>query len=335
MVAPNLAYRPSATTVESPDASALVIDVAGVPTRVSSTTPMPVTLSGGDRELVVSTYFVKTAFSGASVSDTVTSTQVIDVSTTPTTISVIWRNQTTGVDFGSTPSAANLTLVNSQAMSLTQLSSLIGNQNDTAATSDTGTFSLFAFVKRQLQNWTAKLPAALGATTKANSFPVVFPTDAAVDVIGRVGASCTQGSFVPTVTASSAYATGNAVGGLITVTNALRTGVLSGLLQWVKVTSASAQASSSFDVFLFNAAPTAPTDKTAYSVASADLAKLISVIHCTDITTAGGSIHQADNAAKPFLVPSGTSIYAVIVVRGTPTFTASSDVTLSVGIVQD
>ena len=75
-----------------------------------------------DREFVVTTYRVKTAFTGASVGDTVTATQVIDVTTdTPTTITTIWRNQTTAADFSSVPSASNLELIGSQALTDAQL----------------------------------------------------------------------------------------------------------------------------------------------------------------------------------------------------------------------
>lgn len=52
---------------------------------------------------------------------------------------------------------------------------------DAAATTDTGSFSLLAFVKRGLQNWTsllAKLPASLGAKLSAASLSVVPATDA-------------------------------------------------------------------------------------------------------------------------------------------------------------
>lgn len=49
----------------------------------------------------------------------------------------------------------------------------IGEKADTAATSDTGTFSLIALVKRLL----VKLPAALGRGTAAASFPVVLASD--------------------------------------------------------------------------------------------------------------------------------------------------------------
>ena len=63
-----------------------------------------------DRELVVTTYTCKTAFTGASIGDTITQTQVIDVTSTPSTVSVVWRNQSTATDLASAPSSANLTL---------------------------------------------------------------------------------------------------------------------------------------------------------------------------------------------------------------------------------
>jgi hypothetical protein len=82
-------------------------------------------ISGGgglDRELVVSTYRCKTAFTGASVGDVITATQIIDVSgTTPSTVSTIWRNQTTAADLATVPAAANLELVGSQALTDAQL----------------------------------------------------------------------------------------------------------------------------------------------------------------------------------------------------------------------
>ena len=75
-----------------------------------------------DRELVVTTYFVKTAFTDAAIGDTVTATQVIDVHTSnPHTITTIWRNQTTATDLTATPNAANLELVGSQALTDAQL----------------------------------------------------------------------------------------------------------------------------------------------------------------------------------------------------------------------
>lgn len=56
-----------------------------------------------DRELVVITYFAKINFTGATSGDTITLTQIIDVTSTPTTVSSIWRNQSTATDLASAP----------------------------------------------------------------------------------------------------------------------------------------------------------------------------------------------------------------------------------------
>jgi hypothetical protein len=74
-----------------------------------------------DRELVVETYLCTTAFTGASVNDTITMTQVIDVTGSPFSVGTIWRNQTTAADLSGAPSAANITLVASNALTNAQL----------------------------------------------------------------------------------------------------------------------------------------------------------------------------------------------------------------------
>lgn len=58
----------------------------------------------------------------------------------------------------------------------------LGATADAAATTDTGTFSLIALVKRALTNWTTllgRIPASLGTKTAANSLPVVLASDQA------------------------------------------------------------------------------------------------------------------------------------------------------------
>ena len=74
-----------------------------------------------DRELVVTTYRAKNAITGASVGDTITSTQIIDVSGTPATVAVIWRNQSTATDLAGAPAAANLEVVGATALTDAQL----------------------------------------------------------------------------------------------------------------------------------------------------------------------------------------------------------------------
>jgi len=60
----------------------------------------------------------------------------------------------------------------------------VGAKADSAASSDTGTFSLIALIKRALQNWTTllgKLPAALGRAAESASLPVALANEQVID----------------------------------------------------------------------------------------------------------------------------------------------------------
>ena len=74
----------------------------------------------------------------------------------------------------------------------------IGGKADTAATADSGTWSLVALQKRELTNWTTYLgrfPASLGAKTSALSLPVVLASDSsALPSTIADGADATLGS---------------------------------------------------------------------------------------------------------------------------------------------
>ena len=142
-------------------------------------------------------------------------------------------------------------------------------------------------------------------------------------------------SASPTVTAASAYASGNCVGGLLTFANAAR--VSSGLINKVVITSKSAQ-TAQMDLILFDANPTGTTvtDKAAVAVAVADFAKVIGSVNVLNWTNTGTTSNgTAPGVTLPFAIPSGTSLYGILVVRGTPTFTATSDITVTLGIHQD
>jgi hypothetical protein len=141
---------------------------------------------------------------------------------------------------------------------------------------------------------------------------------------------------VPAVTASSAYASGNAVGGLLTFANATRT-ISSGVLHSVNLNFKSAQTAAT-DLILFNAQPTNTTitDKTAFSLAAADFDKVVGVVHITDCTSLGTpSTCRADSLGLTFRLASGTTLYGVLVTRGTPTFSATSDVSVQISVLED
>lgn len=155
----------------------------------------------------------------------------------------------------------------------------------------------------------------------------------------NVAASSIQGSIVvtPTVTASSAYASGNTLGGLLTLTGAMRTSGGTALLQKVVISNKSNQMAPT-DILIFNANPsgTTVTDKTAVAVAVADFNKVIGVVHVTDCTNIGTpSVCQASGLALSLIANGSADLYAVAVTRGTPTFTATTDVSISFVFIKD
>lgn len=160
--------------------------------------------------------------------------------------------------------------------------------------------------------------------------------------IATVGSQITTQTAVQTVTASSAYTSGNAVGGLMTLPSATASNgngstSPSATLQSVLMYTKSAQAVST-DVFLFSANPSASTctDKTAFSLAAADFDKVVGVAHINDWTSGGTpSIGQSQNLALPVVLASGTAMYACAVTRGTPTYTSTSDVELAYRLYQN
>lgn len=78
--------------------------------------------AGPDRELVVVTYLAKTASTGVVVGDTVTLTQVVDLSgATPSTVATIWRNQSSAQDLAAAPPAASLTISGQGALTNAEL----------------------------------------------------------------------------------------------------------------------------------------------------------------------------------------------------------------------
>jgi hypothetical protein len=158
---------------------------------------------GADRELVVTTYLCKTAFAGASVGDTITATQIIDVTGTPTTVSTVWRNQATAADLGSSPSAANLEIVGSTALTDAQLraSAVLVSGPLTAAQLTAAALATDAVV----QAIRDRLPSALANGTRLNVEPLGLPGVARQLAAGAASANTVLTSTVGRI---SIYARG-------------------------------------------------------------------------------------------------------------------------------
>lgn len=155
-------------------------------------------------------------------------------------------------------------------------------------------------------------------------------------------------SQTPTITSGSAYASGNIVGGLLTfsgLTNAGQGGVLETVILRDKAGN-----SVNYDFFLFDAAPTTQTDKTAAAFTSADLLKCIGTVPLAGIVL-GASATQGiitvsglglGFALQPGLTSGGftsgsltPALYAYLVTRGTPIFSTTSDVSVDIITLPD
>ncbi len=174
-VSPSVFYRES--RVRSQDDASLVVTI----TRLSDNTvvgslPGTAKIVGADtgRDVEYLRWRVKTGSSGTGYAsqDWLVQTIITNLDGAGSTVGTFWYNITQGAAL-SAPAAADIEDPTGA------MTTAFGNQADSAASSDTGTFSLMAFVKRCLQNWTtfqAKMPS-LGSAADAASIPVAWSTE--------------------------------------------------------------------------------------------------------------------------------------------------------------
>jgi len=144
-------------------------------------------------------------------------------------------------------------------------------------------------------------------------------------------------SLTPTVTAG-AYSADDAVGGLLTFANAapLVGGAGGGgIINSLKIIDDAGQ-DAELELWLFNETFTAMTNNAAWNPSQADLRKLVAII-----STASGAWFDAGTESAARIPVSqrydlvGTSMFGQLVTRGTPTFSATDDVTVILGLLQD
>jgi hypothetical protein len=153
------------------------------------------------------------------------------------------------------------------------------------------------------------------------------------EVITTGGATIVQ---QPTVTAG-AYSAGDAVGGLLTFANAARVSGGGGVIKSVTIIDDAGQ-DAELELWLFDRTFTAMADNAAWAPSEADLENLVGVISTADsargwMAAGTPSVITIDVATRFDL--NGTSLFGQLVTRGTPTFAATDDVTVKVGLLQD
>lgn len=202
---------------------------------------------------------------------------------------------------------------------------------------------------RGLIKWAfERMPASLDQKAMAASLPVVIASDqTALSVtptagelfLGKTGAVRTSISVTPTIQTAGAYTTGYCLGSKLTIASATRIAAGSGTIQSIALADKNKQGIA-VDVILFDADPSGSTftDNAAATIVDADLLKILGVVSLV----AGDYIAFADNSVAVkrdlnigFKLASGSSLYAVLVTRGTPTYASVSDLVLKVAIQQD
>ncbi len=169
-----------------------------------------------------------------------------------------------------------------------------------------------------------------GAVTISAALP------AGTNAIGQVGGKMAVIKDTSVVTAASAYSAGNAVGAKRTFANAL-TAVGTGVLESITLLDRANQ-SAAMTVIIFDADPSAATitDKSAFVYSTDDLKVLGQInISASDYTTLNSKAVATIRGIGLSLKSAGTSIYVALVTSGTPTFAATTDVQLILGILQD
>ena len=196
--------------------------------------------------------------------------------------------------------------------------------------------------------------AGVPVTTSGNGSPLNNGTQGYAPLVGVLGAdgatpaTASNGiptaaysrtsnvTVTPTVTASSAYTAAYQVGGLLTFANAFDA-ANSGVLESIFVGSKSVQ-TTGYKLYLFGSQPTATTwtDKTAPAINAADLPYLLGewTLGASDSGLGTHTINQLDGIGAS-ITGSSSTLYGVLVCANTPTYTSTSDVSVSIRIMKD
>jgi len=157
-------------------------------------------------------------------------------------------------------------------------------------------------------------------------------TDANPMAVSTDGITISQ---TPTVTAG-VYVAADNVGGLLTFANAARVTGGGGVIKNIVIVDDASQ-SVQLELWLFNQTFTAGADNAAWTPVEAELHNLVAVI-----TTADGAYYTGGATGTVCVVEVsqrydvvGTSLFGRLVTRGAPTFVATDDVTVIIGLLQD
>lgn len=220
------------------------------------------------------------------------------------------------------------------------LIALHGAVTETAPASDTASSGLNGRLQRIAQRLTSLIALLPTALTGSGNFKVALAeiTGSSENVIGRVG---TNGNvaIVSPVVSLTAYSANDALGGKLTITNAVRVSGGTGTLLSIGILDRANQKPAG-TLIIFNADPTAATitDNLAFVFSTDDLKVIheIPVLASDYITINNKAFANLSNLGREVKANAATtSLFAAFVLSSTPTFVATTDVQITFGIAQD
>jgi hypothetical protein len=154
---------------------------------------------------------------------------------------------------------------------------------------------------------------------------------------GNVGGFTKVIHVQPTVN-TAAYSAGNTVGGIQTLTNAVRVSGGTAVLESIHIIDRANQ-KAAFDILIFESNPAAATttDHAAFVWSTDDL-KLIGhvAVSAADYVTVGGEAVAHETSLGIALQASGSAnLYVVAVTSGAPDYVAATDLQFTYGLLQD
>lgn len=154
----------------------------------------------------------------------------------------------------------------------------------------------------------------------------------------------------PTVSSGVAYATGDVLGTVMSFTGAARVSGFGGVITSVQVLDKTQAQRSAMTLLLFPSTITAAADNAAFAPSDADSALIQGQIEIlsTHYNTAWAgtppnsvaTVPHNDAASSPNFVRvpyvcTATTLFGLLVVRGTPTYTSTSDIIVSINVELD
>lgn len=162
-------------------------------------------------------------------------------------------------------------------------------------------------------------PGGLGEVSASNPLPV--ESDGTTIVV------------TPTVTAG-AYSAGDCIAGTLTFANAARVLGSGGVVKDVVIVDDAGQ-DVSMELWLFSTNVISPGDNAAWACPEASLHYCVGIIPVSTWYATGTPSVAMKECSVRYDLPGGTSLFGQLVTRGTPTFAATDDVTVIIGVLRD